>query len=192
MIDPARTLVAVKRRILLLVAVLGAPVALLPAGAVTAGYLAVRSDWTHQTTCRESLPIEEAKVRTVRWDRPEDLPGLGDYPAIHWQARAKGDPCSRGPGPTDWAYQGVVELRPEDARALAKRYEFVAYDPVVSAEYAAERTPEDLWSALSGFLPPETRWLTSRVYDELDTSSRWRIAYLDVEHATLLFMLDDH
>ncbi|TDC37469.1 hypothetical protein E1211_10320 [Micromonospora sp. 15K316] len=181
-----------KKRTLVLVAVLGAPLALLPAGAVTAGYLVVRDGWKRQSTCQELLPIEEAKVRTDRWDPPEDLPGLDDYPAIHWQVRAKGNPCTWGPGPTDWAYQGVVKLRPEDARAFAERYDFVAYDPVVAEEYAANRTPEDVWPALAGFLPPEPRWLTSRVYDELDTSSRWRTGYLDVEHATLLFMLDDH
>ncbi|MET7751248.1 hypothetical protein [Micromonospora sp. NPDC005367] len=181
-----------KRRVLVLVAVLGAPVALLPAGAVTAGYLAVRSDSTRESTCQELLPIEEAKVRTVRWDPPEELPDLGDYPEIHWQGRTKGNPCSRMPGPTDWAYQGVVELRPEDAQALAKRYGFVAYDPVGAQEYASGRTPEDVWPALAPFLPSEPRWLTSRVYDELDTSVRWRIVYLDVAHATVLFMLDDH
>ncbi|MEV6369441.1 hypothetical protein AB0L86_21380 [Micromonospora musae] len=181
------------KRVLVLGAVLGAPVLLLVVpGAVTAGYLALRGDSALPPRCQDSVQAEEARVRTDRWDPPEDLPGLGDYSEIHWQSRAKGDPCSRVPGPTDWAYQGVVELRPEDAQALAKRYEFMAYDPAVPPGYTSDRTPAHVWPALSPFLPPEPRWLTSRAYDELDTSPRWRVGYLDVERGVLLFMLDDH
>ncbi|SCL59089.1 hypothetical protein GA0070604_3978 [Micromonospora eburnea] len=162
------------------------------AGWAAAGFLLIRDDRAESRACQESVKAAEAKVRTDRWDPPEDLPGLGAYPEIHWQLRALGNPCSRVPGPTDWAYQGVVKLRPEDARTLAKRYEFVPYESVNLDELPDDSSPADVWPALAPFLPTESRWLHSRSYNETDPSPLWRVAFLDVEHQTLVFMLNDH
>jgi hypothetical protein len=83
-------------------------------------------------------------------------------------------------------------LRPEDARRLAERYEFLPYASVNLDELPHSSTPSDAWPALVPFLPPEPRWLHSRLYNEGNPTTRWRVAFLDVEHQTLLFMLNDH
>jgi hypothetical protein len=183
-----------KTRAPVLVAVLGASAALLlvVVGCVAAGILSLSDDADEVRACEESVRAGEAKVRTDPWDPPEQLPDLGAYPEIHWQVRALGNPCGRAPGPTDWAYQGVVRLRPEDARALAQRYGFVPYASVDPEELPHSASPADAWPALVPFLPTEPRWLHSRAYDEGNPSTRWRITFLDVEHRTLLFMLNDH
>ncbi|MFE9690345.1 hypothetical protein [Micromonospora sp. NPDC005806] len=183
-----------KTRSPLLVGVFGAAAAMLLAvvGCVAAGFLLIGDDPAETRECQESVQIAEAKVHTDYWDPPEDLPGLGDYPEIHWQLRASGNPCSRMPGPTDWAYQGVVKLRPEDAWTLAKRYDFVPWASVNPDELPHDSSPADVWPALGPFLPSESRWLHSRSYNEAAPSPRWRVAFLDVEHQTLLFMLNDH
>ncbi|MFC4145132.1 hypothetical protein ACFO0M_02580 [Micromonospora mangrovi] len=174
-----------KTRKPLLAVVTGAAAVLLLAlvGCAWAGFRLVGDDQAQTRTCQDSVTAAEAKVRTDRWDPPGELPDLGDYPEIHWQVRTQADPCSRVPGPTDWAYQGVVTLRPQDARALAERYDFVPAKP---------GDPVDVWPALVPFLPSGPRWLHSRSYDEAAPSSRWRTAFLDVEHRTLVFMLNDH
>ncbi|MGK5675663.1 hypothetical protein ACSNOB_22810 [Micromonospora sp. URMC 106] len=142
--------------------------------------------------CRKSVREAEAKVRADRWDPPEELPDLGDYPEIHWQARALGDPCSRVPGPTDWAYQGVVRLHPQDARRLAERYDFVPLAAGAPAHLGQGKTPADVWPGLQPFVPAGARWLHSRSYDEAPPATRGRVAFLDAEHRTVLFMLNDH
>ncbi|NES27887.1 hypothetical protein GCE86_10030 [Micromonospora terminaliae] len=181
-----------RRSVLLAVCGAAAAVLLAVVGCATAGFLLSGDDPTDPRTCQESVQVAEAKVRTGRWDPPTDLPDLGDYPEIHWQLRAPGNPCSRMPGPTDFAYQGVVRLRPGDAQALAKRYEFVPWASVKKDELPHGSSPADVWPALVPFLPSEPRWLHSRSYNETPPSPRWRVAFLDVEHQTLLFMLNDH
>ncbi|MER6754155.1 hypothetical protein ABT235_08260 [Micromonospora echinofusca] len=176
-----------------LVAVLGGSAALLlvVVGCAGVAILTVSDDPDETPACRDSVRAEEAKVRTDRWAPPEDLPDLGDYPEIHWQLRASGDPCSRAPGPTDWAYQGVVRLRPADARTLAQRYGFVPYAPA-EPDQPPLTSPADAWPALAPRLPAAPRWLHSRAYDEANPATRWRTAFLDVEHRTLFFTLHDH
>lgn len=169
-----------------------AAILLVVVGCVKAGFLLTGDDPADAGACQESVNTAEAKVRTDRWDPPEEMPDLGAYPEIHWQVRALGNPCSRGPGPTDWVYQGVVKLRPEDARRLAERYEFVPYAAVNPAELPPSSSPADAWPALVPFLPSEPRWLYSTSYNEADPSPRWRVAFLDVEHQTAFFMLTDH
>jgi hypothetical protein len=168
--------------------------AMVPAvvGCGPAGFPSTRDDTAQTRTCRESVQAAEATVHTDRWDPAEELPSLGEYPEIHWQQRTRANPCSRVPGPTDWAYQGVVRLRPEDARALAGRYDFVPWAAVGQDQVPPGSTPADVWPALVPFLAGGSRWLHSRAYDETAPSPRWRVAFLDVEHRTLLFMLNDH
>ncbi|HEU5108290.1 MAG TPA: hypothetical protein VFT95_07010 [Micromonosporaceae bacterium] len=138
-------------------------------------------------SCADKLKADEAKVRTSRWEPAEDLPGLGQYVEIHWQARALGDPCSRAPGPTDWTYQGVVRLRPADARSLAGRYE---WQPVVAASSSAADVMR-VWPALSPFVASDVRWLHNDSYDEMPPQVRWRRLYLDPDRALALFVLND-
>ncbi|SCG66372.1 hypothetical protein GA0070560_12338 [Micromonospora halophytica] len=173
-------------------AVLGASVAMLLVVGCAAAILSVRDDPDDVSACQDSVRAGEAKVRTDRWNPPQEMPGLGDYPEIHWQVRALGNPCTRAPGPTDWVYQGVVRLRSEDARRLAERYEFVPYASADPGGLPYSGSPADAWPALVPFLPPQPRWLHSRSYNEGSPSTRWRVAFLDVEQRTLFFMLRDH
>ncbi|MGW3783440.1 hypothetical protein ACWD5Z_02565 [Micromonospora chokoriensis] len=164
-------------------AVLGAVVVLLAVvGCITAVVVETRG-------CQERRQADEAKVRVSRWESPEDLPHIGAYSEIHWQARALGNPCSLVPGPTDWDYQGVAVLRPQDARALAEQFEFVPFAADKPAELLHPRTPANVWPGLVPFLPTEPRWLHSKAYDETLSSSGGRGVFLDVDHQTLLFML---
>ena len=119
--------------------------------------------------CAEQKAADEAKVRTTRWDPPAQLAALGEYVEIHWQARALGDPCSRAPGPTDWSYQGVVKLRPEDARSLAAT---PGWQPA---------TPE-IWPALAGFAPPAANWQRA-------DGGQGPTIYLDVTNASAVFTI---
>ncbi|GAB3956826.1 hypothetical protein GCM10027614_70400 [Micromonospora vulcania] len=143
-------------------------------------------------SCRRSVHDAEAKVRVDRWDPPEELPGLGDYPGIHWQERARGNPCSWLPGPTDWAHQGVAVLHPQDVRRLVEQYEFVPFADSDPANLGHSTTPADVWPDLVPYLPTGARWLHSQSYDDASPTARDRVAFLDVEHRTLLFMLNDH
>jgi hypothetical protein len=181
-----------RRPVLVAVIVAAAAMLLVVVGCVAAGFLLIGDDPADARSCQESVHAAEAKVRTDRWDPPEEMPGLGSYPEIHWQVRALGNPCSRVPGPTDWAYQGVIKLRPEDARMLAERYEFLPYASIDLDELPHSSSPADAWPALVPFLPTESRWLYSKLYNEEDPSPRWRVAFLDDQHQTLFFMLNDH
>lgn len=136
------------------------------------------------SACQASVQAGEAKVRTERWDPPAELPDLGDYLEIHWQARAAGDPCDRAPGPTDWVYQGVVKLRPDDARKLAEQYEWGA---------ASELDPPGpMWDALKPFVPDGVVWRRSRIYDQEEPQIRWRNLSFDPDRAVAWFALYDH
>jgi hypothetical protein len=107
--------------------------------------------------CADQLKADEAKVQTTRWDPANDLPDLGQYLAIHWQARALGNPCSQAPGPTDWMYEGVVQLRPEDARSLAGKYEW----QVVTGATSLVSPGPQVWPALASFVTADVRWMHS-------------------------------
>ena len=120
--------------------------------------------------CATQKAADEAAVRTTRWDPPAQLAALGEYVEIHWQARALGDPCSRAPGPTDWSYQGVVKLRPEDAKALAAK---PGWQPA---------TPQ-IWPALAEFAPPGAAW------QRADGADQGPIIYLDAANARALFSI---
>jgi hypothetical protein len=142
------------------------------------------------SACQASLRADEAKVRTERWDPPTELPDLGEYLEIHWQARAAGDPCDRAPGPTDWRYQGVVKLKPADAKALAEQYDWGAVE--ASADPNDPDTPAQLWDALKPFVPADVRWRHSRIYDQEEPQIRWRTFYFDPDRAVAWFALYDH
>ncbi|BFU46692.1 hypothetical protein KRMM14A1004_49290 [Krasilnikovia sp. MM14-A1004] len=142
--------------------------------------------------CQQSVHEAEGKLRTDRWDPPSDLPDLGNYPEIHWQAHSLGCPCSRAPGPTDFAYQGVVRLKSDDAARLTKQFEFVPFESLDPASLVNLSTPAEVWPELRPHLPSDARWLYSESYDEAGSSPRWRSAFLDLDHQTLLFMLNDH
>jgi hypothetical protein len=150
--------------------------------------IAVVDPHPSRLACADQLKVDESKVRTTRWDPDTDLPDLGLYLDMHWQARALGNPCSRAPGPTDWMYQGVVQLGPEAARSLAGKYEWQAVTGVPSS---APSEPQ-VWPALASFVMADAHWMHSDAYDAVPPQSRWRHLYLDPDHAVALFVLQDH
>ncbi|MGN9893967.1 hypothetical protein [Micromonospora sp. L31] len=131
-------------------------------------------------TCPDQLAADTAEIRTDRGFPAENVPGLGDFLDVHWQVDTEANPCSRGPGPTDWVYQGVVRLRPADARALAAAY---PWEPA-TAEPA-------VWPGLSPYLPAGVRWRHSAAYDESAAGSRHLELHLDPDRAVALFRLWD-
>jgi hypothetical protein len=145
-------------------------------------------DGRSSRSCAEQRRDDEATVRTMPWQDADELPDLGAYLEIHWQAHALGNPCSRMPGPTDWIYQGIIRLRPEDASTLAVRY---AWQPVTATASPASPGPL-VWPALAPFVTADVHWSRSDAYDLVPPQSRWRQAYLDADRALLLFTLNDH
>ncbi|MER6592270.1 hypothetical protein ABT214_10515 [Micromonospora purpureochromogenes] len=130
--------------------------------------------------CPDRLAADKAEVRTDRGFPAEHLPGLGDFLDVHWQVDTEANPCSRVLGPTDWMYQGVVRLRPADARALAAAY---PWEPA-TAEPA-------VWPGLSPYVPAGVRWRHSAAYDEGAAGSRHIELHLDPDRAVALFRLWD-
>jgi hypothetical protein len=120
-----------------------------------------------EADCRAKLEASAAVVRTDHHWTDQHVPGIGNYVDIHWQARALGNPCSRAPGPTDWQYQGLVQLAAPDAAALAK-----------SRDWQPSAAPP-AWPALAALIPAGTTW--SRAAD----------VYFEPNRALLLFTLTD-
>jgi len=117
--------------------------------------------------CQAKLKASAAVVHTDHHWTDQHVPGIGNYVDIHWQARALGNPCSRVPGPTDWQYQGLVQLAAPDAAALAK-----------SRDWQPSGAPP-AWPALAALIPAGTTWL--RAAD----------AYFEPSRAMLFFTLTD-
>lgn len=117
--------------------------------------------------CQAKLKTSEAVVHTDHHWTDQQVPGIGNYVDIHWQVHALGNPCSRVPGPTDWQYQGLVQLAPSDAAALAK-----------SRDWQPSRAPT-AWPALAALIPAGTTW--SRAAD----------VYFEPSRAMLFFTLTD-
>ncbi|MEV0902448.1 hypothetical protein [Actinoplanes sp. NPDC049802] len=181
------------RRVLL--AALGGTVV---AAAVVGSLLAGVGTWQDDAgtaDCPEQIAASQATVHTDRRWTEADIPGIGNYSEIHWQLRAAGNPCSRVPGPTDWRYQGVIRLRPEDATALATRYDWRPVPAVIpsgSEKYEYE-TPNQMWPALVPFVPDGTRWLHSEAWAETySQGAQWTALYLAPDHALAFVVLYDH
>jgi hypothetical protein len=170
-----------------LAVVVGLAVAVMLAGAAMVVVVLGHGDRSARS-CVEQRRIDEAKVRTAAWHPADDLPDLGMYLEIHWQAHAMGDPCSRMPGPTDWTYQGVIRLRPEDAGTLAARF---AWEPITAMASPAPPEPS-IWPALAPVLAADVHWSRSHAYDTAPPQTRWREVYLDADRALLLFCPHDH
>lgn len=120
-----------------------------------------------EADCRAKLDASAAVVRTDHRWTDQQVPGIGHYVDIHWQARALGNPCSRPPGPTDWQYQGLVQLAATDAAALAN-----------SRDWQPSSAPP-AWPALAALIPAGTTW--SRAAD----------VSFEPGHALLFFTLTD-
>lgn len=145
-------------------------------------------------SCAAQLSAEEGKIRTQRWDPPAELADLGAYLDIHWQLRARGAACSRVPGPTDWAYQAVVRLRPAQAGALAQRIcatakQSAAGEGTGPADDPA--VPQDVWPGLTAFMPAGAEWVQDRAYDTQHELTRRRTLYVDVASSTAFVALTD-
>ncbi len=162
---------------------------------------------TAETSCVDQLRADEAKVRTTREIITTKLPELGDYEEVHWQTRALGNPCSRAPGPTDWAYQAVVKFEAGDAAKLAATGAWrplatqsgVARSatPTTSAapsDAAATTAPSDaapssfdpstqVWPGLAPLIPAGARW---KFRESAPGSSHPHVLYLDERDSLLL------
>ncbi|WP_346534481.1 hypothetical protein [Micromonospora sp. DPT] len=130
--------------------------------------------------CPDQFAADKARIRTERGFPAEQVPGLGDFLDVHWQVDTEANPCSRVPGPTDWRYQGVVRLRPADARALTAAY-----------TWEAAGTEPAVWPGLSAYVPAGVRWRHSTRYDESAAGSRHIELHLDPDRAVALFHLWD-
>jgi hypothetical protein len=185
--------------------IVGAAVAFLVlviGGAVACG-LAQSSD------CEKSVAADEAAVHTDHHLTAVDLPGVGDYPQVHWMDHAGSDPC-RGIGPTEWTYQDVIVMQPADARALLDRSDWFVFSstppgsstpsppagqvsPYPSGTvdpspmlHSGRFQPSQVWPPLAPFLPADPHWLYSLAYDNVGKQSQNRSVYLDVDHSTML------
>ncbi|MGI5236696.1 hypothetical protein [Dactylosporangium sp. CA-139066] len=156
----------------------------------TAGCTGQPGEAQRPSACEASLQAGEAKVFTDRWDPAAELPDVGEYAEIHWQVRAAGDPCDRAVGPTDWRYQGVLKLRPEDAKVLAGMYDWGAADPSPDPQDLDD--PTQMWDALKPFVPAGVHWHNSHFYDEEEPQARWRSFYFDPDLAVAWFAMYDH
>jgi hypothetical protein len=172
----------VKRQLLLVVAVVAVLIGVAYSAVVARG----RMKDAEARQCRESVAAAAQEVHTERWYPPEELLDLGNYPEIHWQVRGSLH-CAGIPDVTDHRHQGVVRLRPEDARALASRMAAVRDD----AENAASAVPVQVWPGLAGFVPAGVRWQHSRRYDEAQQLERRRQLYVDPKSAIALFVITE-
>jgi hypothetical protein len=174
---------------------------LLTAALVAAGL--TLAGCSHAPSCPEQLAEDEAVVRTTHHLDRQDLPGVGDYVEVHWQADAAGDPCARAPGPTDWHYQDVIVMREADAAALKAAWDWLPVSAATptpgygipaspSSGHQVNATPSDIWPTLAEYLPKSAHWMYSGAYDEAGTSSQWRDVYFDPDHAVLLVFSFDH
>ncbi|MEH1129688.1 hypothetical protein [Micromonospora sp. CPCC 206061] len=150
------------------------------AAVVQALLLAVGATACGFDSCADDVADAEAEVHTDhRWTE-EDVPGIGQYVEVHWQTRARGNPCSRAPGPTDWHYQGVARMRADEAQALLKAYEWTA------------TSPAKMWPALQSLVPADAQWLHSEGYAKAhDTPASGSEIYLSPDNALVYFTLRD-
>jgi hypothetical protein len=145
--------------------------------ALQALLLAVGAGACDRESCADKVADAEAEVHTDRRWTEEDVPGIGQYVEVHWQTRAPGNPCSRVPGPTDWEYQGVAQMRAEEAQKLLKAYDWTATPPV------------EMWPALQPLVPAGVEWLHSEGYATAhDAQAR---VFLSPDHALVYFILQD-
>jgi hypothetical protein len=143
--------------------------------------------------CQNKVEAAEAKLRTDRRWTERDIPGIGNYREIHWQVRALGHPCPRAPGPTDYAYQGIVFLRPADAAALARRYDWAPVATSGSSGQSDKEKPSGLSRMsppLARLAPAGVRWRHSEQYAENGVAlADSPDLYLDPDHSVAFFTL---
>jgi hypothetical protein len=120
-----------------------------------------------EADCGAKMDASAAVVRTDHRWTDQQVPGIGNYVDVHWQARALGNPCSRVPGPTDWQYQGLVRLSAPDATALVK-----------SRDWQPSIAPP-AWPGLAALIPSGSTWSRAADVD------------FDQNHALLFFTLTD-
>lgn len=172
----------VKRQLLLVVAVVVVLIGVAYAAVVARG----RMKDAEARQCLESMATTAQEVHTERWYPPDELLDLGAYQEIHWQVRGSVH-CEGVPDVTDYRHQGVVRLRPEDARAVARKMAALRDD----ADTASSAVPVEVWPGLAGFVPPGVRWQHSRRYDGSLNLDRRRQLYVDPKAAIGLFIVTD-
>lgn len=155
-------------------------VAGLCAAALIAGVIVVNrlgdDDAQAGNSCDEQVEADATGVHTTRDWTSTDIPGVGDYVEIHWQADPDGNPCGRAPGPTDWAYEGVLRLRDTDIDTGA----FAAWPPATDTPLVRP--------ALRPFVPEGARWRHGGGYPQR-VKGRNVDLYVDPDHAVAWFIL---
>jgi len=145
----------------------------------------------HEPSC--AAKVKDAKVQTERRWTDDDFPGIGDYLEIHWEGLPAHNPCSRASGPIDWEYQGLVRLRPADAKALEQAYDWHPMPAHPSGKEYAGDTPKQMWPELARYAPSGARWQHSRTYaDENLLPERWGDLYFDPDHDVAFFVYYVH
>ncbi|BCY13717.1 hypothetical protein [Actinoplanes sp. L3-i22] len=132
-----------------------------------------------QDLCGDQIAeVNETVYTAHRWTA-KDLPGIGDYPEVHYRVAITGGPCDRGaPASPDKAYQGVIRLRPEDAAALGADYDWT---PVAAP---------DIRPDLAAFVPAGSAWRHSARYAEAKAAGPLRgDLYLSADGSTAYFEL---
>ncbi|MEV4516296.1 hypothetical protein AB0K00_45955 [Dactylosporangium sp. NPDC049525] len=152
----------------------GVCVVALAAGVIVAQRLEAATK--DERDCTDQLQVDVSAVRTAREWTSEDIPGVGDYVEIHWQADTPGSPCSRAPGPTDWQYEGVLRLRDTDTAAFA-------------AWPAATGAPS-VRDALRSFVPAGVHWRHGGGFPQ-SVHGRVVDLYVDPDLAVAWFSLAD-
>jgi hypothetical protein len=186
-------------------------VAVLVVVALAAVVARTRMQAAENQQCRERVRDDSRRVNTERWYSPEELIDLGIYQEIHWQTRTEGE-CDQGATMVNYLYQGVVKLRPEDARTLAKRITDVAQNGWLSFPSPSSPPPSSpsptgtaqastgtavggvplvIWTDLLVFVPAGVKWVHSPAYDAAQVPSRKRSLFVDPDLAVAFFSFSD-
>jgi hypothetical protein len=153
--------------------------------------------------CRDRMQDYSRQVNTDRWFSPEDLIDLGAYTEIHWQMRTEGQ-CADGFSSVAQVYQGVVRLRPEDAKVAAKRItdtpeptespdvsESTPAAPAPSSLAPDGAVPPEIWPDLLPFVPRGVTWVHNQNYDDAQGLQRGRSLYVDAERSVAFFEITE-
>jgi hypothetical protein len=139
-------------------------------------------------SCDASVDGAEETVYTARRWTDEQLPGIGEYPEVHYHITIPGTPCGRnGPAPDDMRFEGLIRLRPADAARLAVAYDWqpLAGQPL---EFGG---PAEMWPRLAPFAPAEPGWLHSEAYARLkSTGPLPGDMFLSADKTTAYFVLN--
>lgn len=139
---------------------------------------------THEQSCLASLMGVRDHVHTTRWEPAADLSDLGNYKHIHWQGDAPGNTCLHKRKRSEFSYQLVIRLTPDDAAALVARMEKAR--PSRPGSDSNDLNPDGYpvpWPPLQRWVPANGRWIRVTEYDAERPTSLHRTMWLDQANA---------